>query len=298
HTQGGMHRDLKPENFMFQDDAQGAALKLVDFGSATSRNPYDPRTPMPMGSELEKRIMAEEEERKQLEGESTIGTTEFSHSAKRIGSGTSSVGSTDTLHPRRSMSVVGTTGYCGPEVFTGWYDEKCDIFSAGVILFVMLTGEMPFECKNVDQYKNSLQRAQRCGLDKILCEYRGDRCANMSSEAKDLVFKMLELDPKKRPSAKEVLEHPFIQKNKLRREMEENTVAAVEVPAAVPRSTNAPTAAARPASSSLNSSDVAPVRKEGPTFPSRHPDQWYLGGFFSSIFKKLDSNKKVGEKNK
>ncbi|KAF4748342.1 hypothetical protein FOZ62_032487, partial [Perkinsus olseni] len=85
HTQGGMHRDLKPENFMFQDDAQGAALKLVDFGSATSRNPYDPRTPMPMGSELEKRIMAEEEERKQLEGESTIGTTEFSHSAKRIG---------------------------------------------------------------------------------------------------------------------------------------------------------------------------------------------------------------------
>lgn len=45
----------------------------------------------------------------------------------------------------------------------------------------------------------------------------------------------------------------------------------------------------KPMSTSLNSSDVAPVRKEGPTFPSRNPDQWYLGGFFSSIFKKLDS---------
>lgn len=50
-------------------------------GSATSRNPYDARTPMPMGSALEKQIMAEEEERKQLEGEST----ELSQPAKRIG---------------------------------------------------------------------------------------------------------------------------------------------------------------------------------------------------------------------
>lgn len=54
--------------------------------------------------------------------------------------------------------------------------------------------------------------------------YRGDRCANMSPEAKDLVFKMLELDPKKRLSARDVLEHPFIKENQRKREIEENVI--------------------------------------------------------------------------
>mmetsp|Transcript_21849 Transcript_21849/g.18131 ORF Transcript_21849/g.18131 Transcript_21849/m.18131 type:complete len:134 (+) Transcript_21849:1-402(+) len=99
--------------------------------------------------------MAAEKEKKLMGNESTSiafpeNSSSSSHTARRIGTGISSVGSVDSTQPRRSMSVVGTTGYCGPEVFTGSYDEKCDIFSAGVILFVMLTGEMPFECKNVD----------------------------------------------------------------------------------------------------------------------------------------------------
>mmetsp|Transcript_21863 Transcript_21863/g.18151 ORF Transcript_21863/g.18151 Transcript_21863/m.18151 type:complete len:91 (+) Transcript_21863:196-468(+) len=74
----------------------------------------------------------------------------------------------------------------------------------------------------LEQYKASLEKAGRFGLDRILCEYRGDRCASMSSEAKDLVFKMLEIDPRKRLSARKVLEHPFIKENRKKRESEQD----------------------------------------------------------------------------
>ena len=40
---------------------------------------------------------------------------------------------------------VGTLIYMAPEVFTGYYDEKCDIWSCGVILYKLLSGRYPFE---------------------------------------------------------------------------------------------------------------------------------------------------------
>ena len=60
----------------------------------------------------------------------------------------------DTLH-----SCVGTMYYIAPEVLTGSYDKKCDIWSLGVILYIMLSGKIPFAASNLKQLYRRIQTA-------------------------------------------------------------------------------------------------------------------------------------------
>ena len=82
-----------------------------------------------------------------------------------------------------------------------YMDEKCDIWSLGVILYVLLCGYPPF---NGDTDVEIIQNVQRGKF--VFPEEEWDI---ISSECKDLIKKMLTYEPSKRISAKEILLHPW-----------------------------------------------------------------------------------------
>lgn len=99
---------------------------------------------------------------------------------------------------------VGSPFYVAPEVLKGSYGLECDVWSCGIILYILLCGYPPFEGKNQDEI-----------FDKILNDdinITKDEWEDVSDEAKDLVKKLLERDVNKRITAAEALKHPFISK--------------------------------------------------------------------------------------
>ena len=98
-------------------------------------------------------------------------------------------------------TVVGTPYYVAPEVLRGEYDKMCDVWSLGIILYVFLCGYPPFEGDNNKEiFKNVL---------KSKLEFDPADWDTVSDEAKDLVSKMLNKDPKKRLSAEDCLSHEW-----------------------------------------------------------------------------------------
>ena len=106
HSIGICHRDQKPENFLFQTQSDDSTLKLIDFGLSINffLNPTD------------KEEVFE---------------------------------STDKEMPKEKVKtelkqLAGTAFYMAPEVIAHNYNEKCDLWSAGVIMYIQLSGHPPF----------------------------------------------------------------------------------------------------------------------------------------------------------
>ncbi|KAL8204852.1 hypothetical protein R6Q57_010475 [Mikania cordata] len=98
--------------------------------------------------------------------------------------------------------VVGSPYYVAPEVLLKYYGPEADIWSAGVIIYVLLCGVPPFYA---DTEEDIFEEVLNGKLDFSI-----DPWPNISESAKDLVKKMLVRDRKKRITAHEVLCHPWI----------------------------------------------------------------------------------------
>ena len=95
---------------------------------------------------------------------------------------------------------VGTSYYVAPEVLNGNYNEKCDIWSAGVILYILLSGDPPFNGSNDSAiYKK---------IKKMEFNFPYEKWNNISGDAIDLINKCI-CPEENRLSAKEILKHPW-----------------------------------------------------------------------------------------
>ena len=113
-------------------------------------------------------------------------------------------GTSALYDPRRKLKRrLGTVCYIAPEVLGTGYDEKCDMWSCGVLLFVLLSGRMPFAGENDQQV---LANAARGNFSMTSVEW-----LEVSDGAKALVRSLLQLDPKKRLSAVQAFNDPWVQ---------------------------------------------------------------------------------------
>ncbi len=188
HSKGYAHRDLKPENVLL-DAAAVSTMKLADFGISA-------RVPSALRAEARCR-----------DGNTVERAIPFHR-------------------------ICGSPEYMAPEVIRAnrrmgrGYGIKCDVWSLGVIMYVLLCGEPPFSLSDEsdddseDSDHHAPNHSETIGginvslqlqkLFQVICSgkmapMRGKHWAGVSSEAKRLIKRMLQPDPLKRPSARQVM---------------------------------------------------------------------------------------------
>lgn len=105
---------------------------------------------------------------------------------------------------QKLKAKMGTPYYIAPEVLNKNYDEKCDIWSCGVIMYILLCGYPPFNGKNDDAIFEKIKTGK--------FEFPKEDWNKISPEAKELIKQMLVLDTKKRFSAQQCLDHPWLKR--------------------------------------------------------------------------------------
>ncbi|EKF31266.1 serine/threonine protein kinase, putative [Trypanosoma cruzi marinkellei] len=97
------------------------------------------------------------------------------------------------------QTVCGTPNYVAPEVLMerGYNGLSADIWSCGVVLYVMVAGRLPFEDRNMNALLAKIERG----------EYQMVR--HVSEAVKDLIARMLTVDPKKRITLEGIIAHPW-----------------------------------------------------------------------------------------
>ncbi|CAN1266022.1 Calcium-dependent protein kinase 30, partial [Linum perenne] len=102
--------------------------------------------------------------------------------------------------------IVGSPYYMAPEVLKRNYGQEVDVWSAGVILYILLCGVPPFWAETEQGVALSILRG--------VLDFKREPWPQISESAKGLVRQMLEPDPSKRLTAQQVLDHPWIQNAK------------------------------------------------------------------------------------
>lgn len=167
HMNGVCHRDLKPENFMMVSKNDAYTLKVIDFGLSRSFE----------SSVLQKKDMNEKKV--------------FNKGKRRTRA---------TLKTK-----AGTPFYIAPEVLTGNYNEKCDVWSLGVILYILFCGYPPFYGENNREIIQSVKQGK--------LDFSGTEWKDKSKKATNIIKKMV-TNHEQRYFADEILKDDWFTKAK------------------------------------------------------------------------------------
>jgi serine/threonine protein kinase len=99
---------------------------------------------------------------------------------------------------------VGTAYYMSPELLKGRYDRSTDLWSIGIVSYILLCGYSPFSGDTDEDIFDSIRRGH--------IEYHARAWSDKSDEARDFIRCLLRRDPRKRYTAKQALMHPWVAK--------------------------------------------------------------------------------------
>jgi len=102
----------------------------------------------------------------------------------------------------KMRASCGTLSYVAPEVLGQSYTNKCDLWSLGVVTFILLAGYMPFSGSDAQQQSNI-----KAGKFTM----KPERWGKVSTDGRDFTLKLLQRDPAKRLSAEQALAHTWIE---------------------------------------------------------------------------------------
>ena len=97
--------------------------------------------------------------------------------------------------------IIGTLVYCSPEVLSNNYNEMCDVWSCGVLMYCLLCGYFPFDGEDEEEITNKILSGKY--------EFDVEHFNGISDEAKDLISKCLKYETNKRITIQEALNHRF-----------------------------------------------------------------------------------------
>jgi len=106
-------------------------------------------------------------------------------------------------HSQVMQTPCGTPGYIAPEVLLmKGYDKQCDVWSLGVIVYILLCGFPPFYADNDAQLFEKIKKGEY--------EFLRPYWDPISDSAKDFIRQMLRVDPKQRITCDQALAHPWM----------------------------------------------------------------------------------------
>lgn len=168
-----VHRDIKPDNFLiFDSSSNNTNTNITNINENYQQNRNEIRLPRTF-TNFPKVVL-----------------TDFGFSTKIISG-------------QKLDKPIGTAEYSAPEIHNNQkYDKSVDIWALGVSLFVMITGRFPFPDRKAfkDEFK---MRVRNGRLNSRPLMYK-------SADVQDLIKKMCQLNPEKRITAKDALNHPWI----------------------------------------------------------------------------------------
>ncbi|KAI5957924.1 CMK2 [Candida margitis] len=102
------------------------------------------------------------------------------------------------------LSSAGSFGYAAPEVILGTgHGKPCDIWSLGVVTYTILCGYSPFRSENVTDFINEVKHN-----NAVI--FHADYWKDVSKDARRFIVKALQYNPDNRPTATELLNHPWL----------------------------------------------------------------------------------------
>ena len=189
HNRGIVHRDLKPENMLFESRHPESPIKIIDFGLARHfrvKQGTSHSTDKPKG-----------------------GGYDVGASGKRDKRGWSSIHTPDGYETQMMRTQCGSPAYCAPEICKGRdYNELVDVWSLGVIMYVLLSGVPPF----YDDDSHDMESMIKSGDYTFEPPYEST-WPDVTTGAKELIASALETDPKRRVNINDFLKNHWLYNN-------------------------------------------------------------------------------------